>query len=33
MKNELLARAMSEIDDDLLEEARRPLRGVVYSRS
>lgn len=25
MKNELLARAMSEIDDDLLEEARRPL--------
>lgn len=25
MKNELLARAMTEIDDDLLEEARRPL--------
>lgn len=25
MKNELLARAMSEIDDEFLEEARRPL--------
>jgi len=30
MKNELLARAISELDDDLLEEARQPIQKKKY---